>query len=104
MDLQSQEAILKASQTHDKKDLVVLLGSPDPESATIAAETVVEGDPSYAGALAGAQLGLLTYHVLEEEVHADIPDAVWDAQIGVMADVLEADQLAETVAGFRNKV
>ena len=103
MDLQSQEAILRASQTHDKADLVVLLGSPDPESATIAAETVVDGDPSYAGALAGAQLGLLTYHVLEDEVHADIPDDVWEAQIGVMADVLEADKLAETVAGFRNR-
>ncbi len=101
MDLQSQESILKASQTHDKSDLVVLLGSPDPESATIAAETVVEGDPSYAGALAGAQLGLLTYHVLEEEVQADVPDDVWEAQIGVMADVLEADALAETVRGFR---
>jgi betaine reductase len=103
MDLQSQEAILRASQTHDKADLLVLLGSPDPESATIAAETVVEGDPSYAGALAGAQLGLLTYHILENEVHADIPDDVWEAQIGVMADVLEADALAETVAGFRNQ-
>jgi glycine reductase len=103
MDLQSQEAILKASQTHDKADLLVLLGSPDPESAIIAAETVVEGDPSYAGALAGAQLGLLTYHILEDEVHADIPDDVWEEQIGVMADVLEADALAETVAGFRNQ-
>ena len=101
MDLQSQEAILKASQTHDKGDLLVLLGSPDPESASIAAETVVVGDPSYAGALAGAQLGLPTYHILEEEVHTDVPDDVWEEQIGVMADVLEADQLAETVAGFR---
>ncbi len=101
MDLQSQEDILTASQTHDKADLLGLLGSPDPESASIAAETVVVGDPSYAGALAGAQLGLSTYHILEEEVHADIPDEVWEEQIGVMADVLEADQLAETVAGFR---
>ena len=103
MDLQSQEAILRASQTHDKTDLLVLLGSPDPESATIAAETVVEGDPSYAGALAGAQLGLLTYHVLEDVVHADIPDDVWDAQIGVMADILEADALGAAVAGMREK-
>jgi glycine/sarcosine/betaine reductase complex component A len=78
-----------------------LLGSPDPESAGIAAETVILGDPSYAGALAGAQLGLTTYHVLEREVHADIPDDVWEAQIGVMADVLEADALAETVAEYR---
>ncbi len=61
------------------------------------------GDPSYAGALAGAQLGLAVYHILEDEIRADIPDDVWDAQIGVMADVLEADALAESVAGFRNK-
>ncbi len=101
MDLQSQEAILKASQTHDKADLLVLLGSPDPESASIAAETVVLGDPSYAGALAGTQLGLTTYHVLEQEVQKDVPDGVWDEQIGVMADVLEADKLAETVGAIR---
>jgi len=101
MDLQSQEAILRASQTHDRADLLVLLGSPDPESATIAAETVVVGDPSYAGALAGAQLGLTTYHILEDEMKADIPEDVWDAQIGVMADVLEAEALAETVAAIR---
>lgn len=103
MDLQSQEAILRATQTHDAADLVVLLGAPDPESAEIAAETVVVGDPSYAGALAGAQLGLATFHILEDTVKADIPDDVWDAQIGVMADVLEAEALAAAVAGIRTQ-
>ncbi len=101
MDLQSQEAILRASQTHDKADLLVLLGSPDPESASIAAETVVVGDPSYAGALAGAQLGLTTFHILEEEVHADIPDDVWEEQIGIMSDVLDADAISAAVKGMR---
>ena len=101
MDLQSQEAILRLTQTHDAADLVVLLGAPDPESAGIAAETVVVGDPSYAGALAGAQLGLATFHILEDEVKAQIPDDVWEAQIGVMADVLETDALAQTVSGIR---
>ncbi len=101
MDLQSQENILRLTQTHEPADLVVLLGAPDPESAGIAAETVVVGDPSYAGALAGAQLGLATYHILENEMKAEIPDDVWDAQIGVMADVLEADALAQTVSAIR---
>jgi len=103
MDLQSQEAILRLTQTHDSADLVGLLGAPDPESAGIAAETVVVGDPSYAGALAGAQLGLATYHILEDEMRAEIPDDVWDAQIGVMADVLQAAALAETVAAIRKQ-
>jgi len=101
MDLQSQEAILRLSETHGADDLIVLLGAPDPESAEIAAETVVVGDPSYAGVLAGAQLGLAVYHILENEIRADIPDDVWDAQIGVMADVLEADALAASVAAMR---
>ena len=101
MDLQSQEAILRLAETHGKDDLIVLLGAPDPESAEIAAETVVVGDPSYAGVLAGAQLGLAVYHILEDEIRADVPDDVWEAQIGVMADVLEADALAASVAAMR---
>ena len=46
MDLHTQEAILKAVERHGKENLIVLLGSPNPESAAIAAETVVSGDPT----------------------------------------------------------
>ncbi len=103
MDLQSQEAIARLAEKHSTDELLVLLGAPDPEAAEIAAETVVLGDPAYAGALAGAQLGLDVYHVLEEEVRADVPDDVWEDQIGVMADILEADALTTAVAGMRAK-
>ena len=102
MDLDSQEQILRLSETHKPSELVVILGAPDPESAEITAETVVKGDPSYAGALAGAQLGLPVYHVLEDDIRNDIPDDVWDDQIGVMADVLDGDALATAVAGQRS--
>ncbi len=103
MDLQSQEAILRLSETHGPDNLLVLIGAPDPEAAEISAETVVLGDPAYAGALAGAQLGLDVYHVLEEPVRQAVPDDVWDEQIGVMADILEADALAAAVAAMREK-
>ena len=101
MDLNSQETIKRLADEHGAEQLLVILGAPDDESAEIAAETVVLGDPTYAGALAEAQLGLSVYHALEEEFHSQIDDDVWEEQIGVMADVLEADALAETVAGFR---
>ena len=101
MDLHSQEAILRLAGEHDPQKLVVILGAPDPESAEIAAETVVLGDPSYAGPLAGAQLGLDVYHVLEDEVRADVPDEVWEEQIGVMGDVLDAEGIATSVAAMR---
>jgi len=101
MDLQSQEAILRLNGEHGRQKLLVILGAPDPESAEIAAETVVLGDPTYAGPLAGAQLGLNVYHVLEPEIRADIPDDVWEDQIGVMSDVLDAEGIATAVAAMR---
>jgi len=103
MDLRSQEAILRLAETHGRDRLLVVLGAPDPEAAEIAAETVRLGDPAYAGALAGAQLGLDVYHVLEHEVRSAVPPEVWDEQIGVMADVLDAGGLREAVAAMRAK-
>ncbi len=104
MDLHSQEAILRLSGEHGPQNLVVILGAPDPESAEIAAETVVLGDPSYAGPLAGAQLGLDVYHVLEDAVRAEVPDEVWEEQIGVMSDVLDGAGVSAAVAAMRAQV
>ncbi len=98
MDLDSQEQLLRLSETHGPDDLVVVIGAPDPESAAVTAETVVRGDPSYAGALAGVQLGLEVRHVLDDEIRQAVPDDVWDAQIGVMADVLDGAALSAAVA------
>lgn len=103
MDLQSQEAILRLAETHGKDNVVVILGAPDPEAAEISAETVRLGDPAYAGALAGVQLGLDVYHVLDEDIRNDVPPEVWDDQIGVMADILEADELNAAVAKIRDQ-
>src|SRR5262245_55055425 len=101
MDLQSQEAILRLSEQHGADELVVLLGAPDPEAAEIAAETVVLGDPSYAGPLAGVQLGLNVFHILEDEIRAEVPDDVWEDQIGVMSDVLDGPGLVAAVSAMR---
>jgi betaine reductase len=103
MDVQSQEAIKRLAEEHGKDKVLVLLGAPDPESAEIAAETVVLGDPSYAGPLAGAQLGLVVHHVLDPEIRQEVPPAVWEEQIGVMADVLNAEGLTAAVAAMRKK-
>jgi betaine reductase len=83
--------------------LLVLLGAPDAESAGIAAETVVLGDPSWAGPLAGAQLGLPVYHILEDEVRDAVPAEVWEEQVGLMVDVLEVDAIADAVREFREQ-
>lgn len=101
MDLQSQEVIRRLAAEHETAHLMVVLGAPDDESAEIAAETVVLGDPTFAGPLSEVQLGLPVYHVLEDAIRQQIPDEVWEEQIGVMADVLDAGKIASAVAGIR---
>jgi betaine reductase len=101
MDLQSQAAIARMAERHGPENLVVILGAPDAESAEIAAETVVLGDPACAGALAEAQLGLDVYHILEDDIRGMVPADVYEEQIGVMVDVLDAGDLAAAVAGIR---
>ena len=101
MDLQSQGAIKRLAEQHGTDRLIVILGSPDDEAAEIAAETVVLGDPAYAGPLTEVQLGLEVYHVLEHAIRELIPEDVFDAQIGVMADVLDAGALTAAVAKIR---
>ena len=103
MDLGSQEKIKRLADEHGAEQLLVILGAPDPESAEIAAETLVLGDPTYAGALAEVQLGLSVYHVLEDELRSQIPDDVFEEQVGVMADVLEGEEIAAAVKGMREQ-
>ncbi len=103
MDLGSQEKIKDLADEHGREQLLVVLGAPDDEAAEIAAETIVFGDPTYAGALTEAQLGLDVYHVLEEDIQSEVPDDVWEEQVGVMADTLEAEDLAKAVRSMRTK-
>jgi glycine reductase len=103
MDLSTQETIKRLAEQHEAGTLLVLLGSPDGESAGIAAETVVLGDPSWAGPLAGVQLGLDVYHVLEDKPRAAIPEEVFEEQVGLMADVLDVDEISAAVKEIREQ-
>jgi len=80
---------------------MVVLGSPDAESAEIYAETVTTGDPTYAGPLAGVSLGLQVYHILEDEVKAEIDPAVYEQQIGMMEMVLDKEAISKSVKKIR---
>ena len=75
MDLENQKRVKDFAEQYGKDNLVVLLGAAEGEAAGLAAETVTLGDPTFAGPLAGVQLGLNVYHVCEPEVKDEInPD------------------------------
>jgi betaine reductase len=82
--------------------MVVILGSPTPESAEVYAKTVTEGDPSWVGPLAGVALKLPVYHVLEPEVKSQFDQKMYADQVGIMESVLDTADLIEAVSKVRN--
>lgn len=104
MDLENQQAILEATRQHGKENLVVLLGAPDAESSAMAAETVVSGDPTYAGPLAGVQLDLPVFHVLEESVREAVPPELYEAEVAIMGAVLDKAAIVATLEAVRARV
>lgn len=71
------------------------MGTPDRDSTEIVTQTVTNGDPSYAGPLAGVSLGLPVIHVLDERVAEQSDSETYLSEIGVMLDALESDLLVE---------
>ena len=101
MDLAHQEAILRVVEEKGKENVMVILGSPNPESAELAAETVVNGDPTFAGPLAGVALGLPVYHILEPEIREAVDREVYRSAVGLMEAVLPAEEIAVAVRRVR---
>ncbi|KUK62877.1 MAG: Glycine reductase complex selenoprotein A [Synergistales bacterium 58_81] len=103
MDLQNQQRVKDAAEKYGAENLVVILGSSDAEGAEIYAETVTNGDPTFAGPLAGVPLGLAVYHVFEQDIRDEADPSVWEEQIGMMEMVLDTEGLANAVKGVREQ-
>ena len=85
----------------DRGRVVALIGTPNPESSRLVALTLTEGDPTWAGALAGVRLALPVLHITEESVRTQVPPDVYEAEVGLAADVLDASAIAQTLEEVR---
>ncbi len=101
MDLEDQGRIKELAEEYGREDIVVLLGAPTIESSQIQFETVTTGDPSYAGPLAGVELGLPAYHVFEPGVKAAIDPDQYADHIAVLEMGLDADAITGALAAMR---
>jgi glycine reductase len=95
LDPEGQTNIKRAVDDHGKNDIVVMLGAPDADSAELYAETVVNGDPSWAGPLAGVAMKLPVFHIMEPEIKAQIDPKVYEEHLQLMEITLEVDKIAE---------
>ena len=81
---------------------MVILGTPTPDSSKLYAITVTEGDPTWAGPLAGAALNLPVYHITEAEIKSQIDESVYDAEVGLAEMTLDTEDIMAAVAEVRN--
>jgi hypothetical protein len=62
---------------------------------------VTQGDPSWAGPLAGVALNLPVYHILEPEIQAAVPADVYADEVGIAAVTLDAAAIDQAVRQAR---
>ncbi len=103
MDMENQRRVKEFAEKYGKDDLVVILGGAEAEASGLAAETVSNGDPAWAGPLAGVQLGLKAFHIFEDEIKNQIDPAVYEAQVSLMEMVLDVDAIKQEVSTIRNQ-
>lgn len=103
MALEDQGAIKTKIEEIGADNVMVILGSPDPEAAEMYAETVTLGDPTYAGPLAGVQLGLPVYYIFEPEIKAQVPPEVYSEQVELMEMVLPSEEICARVRAVRER-
>lgn len=101
MDLEYQTTVKRLVEENGTENLVMIIGTPDVDGAELVAETVTNGDPSYAGPLAGVSLGLPVYHILEPEVKKEIPLELYEKNLEMMAMVIDPEELAKALEKYR---
>lgn len=103
MDLEIQQRVKDLTEKHGAENVVVVIGGAEAEASGLSAETVAAGDPTYAGPLAGVELGLAVYHIVEPEIKDECDPAVYDEQCGMMEMVLDVDAIIEEVKTIRTQ-
>lgn len=103
MDLENQKRVKDFAEQYGAENIVVVLGAAEGEAAGLAAETVTAGDPTYAGTLAGVQLGLSVFHVCENEIKDEVDSSVYDDQISMMEMVMDVDDIAKEMSSIREQ-
>lgn len=101
MDLENQKRVKEFAEKYGPENVVVILGASEGEAAGLAAETVTNGDPTFAGPLTGVQLGLSVYHICEPEIKDEVDPSVYDEQISMMEMVLDVDDIVNEMTPIR---
>jgi hypothetical protein len=98
----SQEEIKKAAEEHKPENLIVVWGITNEQYLEVGSRTVIEGDPSWSGPLAGETLNLKVYHILEPEMRKQIPQDVFDEEL-MLLELAVGDEKIEKITSMMEK-
>lgn len=101
--MENQKRVIELTEKNGAENIVVVFGTAEPESAGLSAETVTNGDPTFAGPLAGVALGLSVYHAVEPEFKEAVDADVYEDQISMMEMVLDVDELINELSSIRSQ-
>jgi glycine reductase len=104
MNFENQGVIKRLADQYGSENLAVVLGNGEASGVEVFAETVTEGDPSYAGPLTGVSLKIPVYHVLEEEVMAVVPEAIREEELQLSSLVIDVEPMRRVLRAAREKL
>jgi glycine reductase len=104
MNFENQGVIKRLADQYGPENLAVVLGNGEASGVEVFAETVTEGDPSYAGPLAGVSLKIPVYHVLEEDVMAVVPEAIREEKLQLSSLVIDVEPMRQVLQAAREKL
>ena len=95
--------VKKVVDEYGTDNVVAVLGAPDPDSAELYAETLVNGDPSWLGPLAGVSLKLPVYHIMEPDMKAQIDPACYKEHLELFEIAFDVEKISEGLNRVRGK-
>ncbi len=103
MNFENQGIIKRLADQYGPDNLMVVLGNADTKGIQVFAQTVTEGDPSYAGPLAGVSLQIPVYHVLEPDLVTLIPDELREKKLKVSSLVIDVEPIQSLLESTRGE-
>jgi betaine reductase len=104
MNFENQGVIKRLADQYGPENLTVVLGNGEANGVEVFAETVTQGDPSYAGPLAGVALKIPVYHVLEADVLGQIPEKLREDKLQLSALVIDVEPMHQVLEASRQKL
>ncbi len=101
MDLEGQGRIKQAVEQAGTDNVIAILGANSATAVEMAALTLKSGDPSYAGPLAGIELGILSFHILEPEIARQIAPALYARELALSAMAMDVEEVIKPLAKIR---